>query len=33
MILHFVALNLISGAMVAGIEGGRLFNTWPDMNG
>jgi len=32
-IIHFVALNLLSGAMVAGIEGGKVYNSWPLMNG
>ena len=33
LIIHLVAFNLLSGAMVAGIEAGRVYNTWPDMNG
>jgi len=32
-ILHFIALNIISGVTVAGIDAGKVFNTWPDMNG
>ncbi|EAS07659.1 cytochrome C oxidase assembly protein COX15, putative (macronuclear) [Tetrahymena thermophila SB210] len=32
-LLHFVALNIMSGAIVAGIDAGKGFNTWPDMNG
>jgi heme a synthase len=32
-LLHFVAFNLISGAMVAGIDAGKVFNDWPFMNG
>ncbi len=32
-IMFMVTLNLLSGATVAGIEGGKLYNTWPDMNG
>jgi cytochrome c oxidase assembly protein subunit 15 len=33
LIITLVCLNLLSGAMVAGIEGGKVYNTWPDMNG
>jgi len=33
MILHFVALNIMSGVTVAGIDAGKVYNTWPDMNG
>jgi len=32
-ILHFVAFNIITGVTVAGIDAGKVFNTWPDMNG
>jgi len=31
-ILHFIALNIMSGAFVAGIDAGKVFNTWPLMN-
>ena len=30
---HCFALNLVSGVAVAGIDAGRVFNTWPLMNG
>lgn len=30
---HCFALNLISGVVVAGIDAGKVFNTWPTMNG
>jgi cytochrome c oxidase assembly protein subunit 15 len=33
MLLHFIALNIMSGALVAGIDAGKVFNTWPLMNG
>lgn len=33
LLLHFVAFNIISGVTVAGIDAGKVFNTWPDMNG
>jgi len=33
LILHFVAFNIITGVTVAGIDAGKVFNTWPDMNG
>lgn len=32
-LIHLVALNLISGATMAGIDAGKVFNTWPLMNG
>eukprot|EP01016_Furgasonia_blochmanni_P003591 TRINITY_DN1140_c0_g1_i3.p1 TRINITY_DN1140_c0_g1~~TRINITY_DN1140_c0_g1_i3.p1 ORF type:complete len:476 (+),score=60.82 TRINITY_DN1140_c0_g1_i3:64-1491(+) len=32
-ILHLIALNILSGALVAGIDAGKVHNTWPDMNG
>ena len=28
-----MGLNLVSGASVAGIQAGKVFNTWPSMNG
>lgn len=31
--MHLVALNLITGAAMAGIDAGKVFNTWPLMNG
>ncbi len=30
-LIHFVALNLISGVFVAGIDAGKVFNSWPLM--
>jgi cytochrome c oxidase assembly protein subunit 15 len=33
ILLFFVSLNLVSGASVAGIQAGKVFNTWPLMNG
>ncbi len=32
IILHFIACNIISGVCVAGIDAGKLYNTWPLMN-
>lgn len=32
-LLHFIAFNIMSGAIVAGIDAGKGFNTWPDMDG
>lgn len=31
--IHFFVLNLLSGVAVAGIDAGKVFNTWPLMNG
>ena len=31
--MHFVFLQILLGALVAGIDAGRAFPTWPDMNG
>jgi cytochrome c oxidase assembly protein subunit 15 len=28
-----VALNILSGVWVAGIDAGKVYNTFPDMNG
>lgn len=28
-----IYLQLLTGAMVAGLDGGFIYNTWPDMNG
>lgn len=33
LLIHLVALNLVSGVTVAGIDAGKVFNTWPLMNG
>jgi cytochrome c oxidase assembly protein subunit 15 len=32
-LMHFMFLQVILGALVAGIDAGRAFPTWPDMNG
>lgn len=32
-LLHFTFLQILLGALVAGINAGRGFPTWPDMNG
>lgn len=32
-LVHFVGLNFITGATMAGIDAGKVFNTWPLMNG
>ena len=32
-ILHFIVFNIVTGVTVAGIDAGKVFNTWPDMNG
>lgn len=32
-LMHFAFLQVILGALVAGIDAGRGFPTWPDMNG
>ena len=32
-LLHVAFLQIILGALVAGIDAGRGFPTWPDMNG
>jgi cytochrome c oxidase assembly protein subunit 15 len=31
--LFFIILQIILGAFLAGLNGGLLYNTWPDMNG
>jgi cytochrome c oxidase assembly protein subunit 15 len=33
LLLYCVAFNIISGAVVAGIDAGKVFNTWPLYNG
>lgn len=33
MLLHCIALNTLSGACVAGIDAGKVFNDWPFYNG
>ncbi|SEO07019.1 cytochrome c oxidase assembly protein subunit 15 [Pseudorhodobacter antarcticus] len=32
-LMHFAFLQIILGALVAGIDAGRAYPTWPDMNG
>ncbi len=32
-LMHFSFLQILLGALVAGIDAGRAFPTWPDMNG
>ncbi len=32
-LMHFAFLQILLGALVAGIDAGRYFPTWPDMNG
>lgn len=32
-LMHFTFLQILLGALVAGIDAGRAFPTWPDMNG
>jgi cytochrome c oxidase assembly protein subunit 15 len=32
-LMHFTFLQIVLGALVAGIDAGRAFPTWPDMNG
>ncbi len=32
-LMHFAFLQVLLGALVAGIDAGRGFPTWPDMNG
>tara|TARA_B100002019_G_scaffold3885_1_gene3224 strand:- start:238 stop:1248 length:1011 start_codon:yes stop_codon:yes gene_type:complete len=31
--LFFLVLQIILGAFLAGLDGGLIYNTWPDMNG
>ncbi|MBC2837410.1 heme A synthase [Paragemmobacter straminiformis] len=31
--MHFAFVQILLGALVAGIDAGRAFPTWPDMNG
>ena len=31
-LLHLIDFNIITGAAVAGIDAGKVFNTWPLMN-
>jgi len=31
--LFFIIIQIILGAFLAGLDGGLIYNTWPDMNG
>ena len=31
--MHLAFVQILLGALVAGIDAGRAFPTWPDMNG
>ena len=31
--IHFLGLTIGAGSIVAGIDAGKVFNTWPSMNG
>lgn len=31
--LYFTALTIAAGSIVAGLNAGKVFNTWPTMNG
>lgn len=33
LLLFLVTFNIASGSIVAGLDAGKVFNTWPDMNG
>ena len=33
MFLFLITIQVILGAFLAGLDGGLLYNTWPDMNG
>lgn len=33
LLIHCIGLNLLSGVGVAGIDAGKVYNTWPLMNG
>ena len=32
-ILFFIVLQIILGAFLSGLDGGLIYNSWPDMNG
>ena len=32
-LMFLISLNISSGSIVAGLDAGKVFNTWPDMNG
>lgn len=31
--IHLLGLTVAAGSIVAGIDAGKVFNTWPLMNG
>ncbi|MDC0456000.1 COX15/CtaA family protein [Candidatus Pelagibacter sp.] len=33
LILKFIVLQIILGAFLSGLDGGLIYNSWPDMNG
>lgn len=33
IVVKCILINILSGALVAGIDAGKVYNTWPDMNG
>lgn len=33
LLMFLISLNISSGSIVAGLDAGKVFNTWPDMNG
>ena len=33
LILLLIYLQIVLGAFLAGLDGGLVYNTWPDMNG
>lgn len=33
LIIKCLMLNIFTGALVAGIDAGKVYNTWPLMNG
>ena len=33
VLIKCILLNIVTGAFVAGIDAGRVYNTWPLMNG
>ena len=32
-ILMLIIIQIIFGAFLSGLDGGLIYNTWPDMNG
>ena len=33
LILNLIVLQIILGAFLSGLDGGLIYNSWPDMNG